>query len=421
MLLLFVILLLAGCYSANTPPRPTPGPTETWTLAPTQTPTRASPTAPPTETPQATPTATPQPTATTIPVTVDATVWTDDPQVPVLLYHRFLPINATNESPTKMMLSTFRDELQALYDAGFTLVPLASWVQGDLRLAPGRRPLILTMDDLFFADQIFLEADGTPSQRSGLGVLWQFSQEHPDFGFSAALFYNLGDKLYGNKQYKDWFRVSNGWEDALARVIAWCIEHNAMPYNHFYTHPRLAKMEPPDVILQLKRNEVRLQKLLELIGRDDLVPRPENIIALPYGAWPDSRGSRQAIADYRSIQGQPVLGILEADPHYEQRFIMPAPYTNDFSPLHIPRMSGRMAVIQQIIKNVDKYPAAQQCTLTLSQDGAIQVFGLAEAIRDAVSSGRCPSGVYAAEGWLFRADSTKVTTLEVLTAEGRRP
>ena len=38
-----------------------------------------------------------------------------------------------------------------------------------------------------------------------MGVLWQFYQEHPDFGFSASLFYNLGDKLFANQETTIWW------------------------------------------------------------------------------------------------------------------------------------------------------------------------------------------------------------------------
>ena len=346
------------------------------------------------------------------PVGLTATVWTKDPLVPALVYHRFLPYGAKNESFTKIALSTYRDELQMLYDAGFSLVPLADWLRGDLRVPPGRRPLIYTMDDLFFADQIFLNPDGTPSDRSGLGILWQFSQTHPDFGFSAAIFYNLGDKLYANKPVGNWFNVSPGWEGDLARAIAWCIDHGAIPYNHFYTHPHLLNMEPRDVTFELSRNEVRLQKLLASIDEEDLSTHLDNMIALPYSEWPNSRGSRMAIESYRSLDGYPVLGIMESNPRMAPAYLIKPLYADGFTPYHIQRFGTSMRSIQNLIRNIDLIPAAQECSLPIDPVRAqADAPYLTTAIRDAVSAGRCPAGVYAVAGQLFRASSGSVEAL----------
>jgi len=84
--------------------------------------------------------------------------------------------------------------------------------------------MIITMDDFWCADQIYIEENGTPSEYSGIGVLWQFAQEHPDFGFSVAGFSNMGDKYYGDVRLGDRF-VYGGNEDAMWRklgdTIAW--------------------------------------------------------------------------------------------------------------------------------------------------------------------------------------------------------
>lgn len=408
--LFLLLMLLSGCANAAQPHTVTPAP-----LLPTQSPADPQPSRTPAPTgtaaPAPTTTASPQP-STTPPVGLAATVWTKDPLAPALVYHRFLPYGAKNESFTKIALATYRDELQMLYDAGFSLVPLAAWLKGDLRVPPGRRPLIYTMDDLFFADQIFLNPDGTPSDRSGLGILWQFSQAHSDFGFSAAIFYNLGDKLYANKPVGNWFNVSPGWEGDLARAIAWCIEHGAMPYNHFYTHPYLLNMEPRDVTAELSRNEVQLQKLLASIDKGDLSTHLDNLIALPYSIWPDSRGSRQVIINYQSLNGHPVLGIMESNPHMAPAYLIKPPYADGFNPYHIQRIGSTMRVIQDLIRNIDLIPAAQECSLPVDPARAqVDAPYLATAIRDAISAGRCPPGVYVVAGQLFRASSASVETL----------
>jgi hypothetical protein len=107
------------------------------------------------------------------------------------------------------------------------LIPLKDWLEGDFIIPEGRKPLVITLDDLWFGNQIFIRDDGTPSPNSGIGVLWQFSQENPDFGFHAALFAINGDKYYPEREVGDVFYAadnvdffSKSWHTKLGNTIA---------------------------------------------------------------------------------------------------------------------------------------------------------------------------------------------------------
>lgn len=130
-----------------------------------------------TKQPTSLPTSIPTPIASLPQEFIDATVWEQDPQVPILQYHRFLPNTYPQSYPTKTLLRDFETELQTLYDNDFTIVSLQDWISGNLQVPSGRRPIIITLDDAFFADQIFLENDGLPSTNSGIGALWEFSKD----------------------------------------------------------------------------------------------------------------------------------------------------------------------------------------------------------------------------------------------------
>ncbi|TES93181.1 MAG: hypothetical protein E3J88_00510, partial [Anaerolineales bacterium] len=272
-----LISVLLGCVACNT----TPSKEETQPVVFNYTPALVTPTSPEVA---------PTPTDTRIPtMTVIATVWTQDPLVPVLTYHQFKPDGSGGYSTNlKMFLSDFRGQLETLSENGFCLVALEDWLNGDMQAAEGCRPLILTMDDLYFNNQIRLTEDGYPSTETGIGVLWQFYQEHPDFGFSIALFTNLGNKLYANPD-------DPGWELELARTIIWGIENGAMPYNHFYRHPQLDKTDPGGITWEAAMNDRYLRELVLMGGREDLIPRLGNIFALTYGIWPATRDGRNAI------------------------------------------------------------------------------------------------------------------------------
>jgi hypothetical protein len=149
---------------------------------------------PATQTPQ--PSSTPIPTLTHTPQTtiLEVTVWTKDPLIPILNYHRFLPDHYDQSTGMKMRLSDFKSHLQKLYDAGYSLILLDDLLSGNLNVPAGHRPLVLCIDDAYFADQLYLDDQGELSPLSGVGVLSAFSRERPEFGFAVAMFANFGDK-----------------------------------------------------------------------------------------------------------------------------------------------------------------------------------------------------------------------------------
>jgi hypothetical protein len=302
-------------------------------------------------------------TTTPAPVYLSATRWNGELQAPVVLYHRFLPLNATKPSPIKMPLPEFQKQLQAFYDAGYSLVPMEKWLAGDIHVPAGRRPMILTMDDAFFADQIFLDPNGSPSLRSGMGVLWKFSQDHPNFGFSASLFANLGDKYYGNKKTNHWFRVDKGWEDTLANAIVWCIEHDVLPYNHTYMHSRLDLVETHYLHTVLQQNDIELRKLLTRVHREDLIPSLGNIIALPDGLWPKTPKRVKVFLSYLNPEGKPIQAVMEAGFYYDSGYLA-APFEPHFDAFHINRITVNSdQAVQFLVNHRDMFPVAEDCQI----------------------------------------------------------
>jgi hypothetical protein len=400
LILLVFVFGFSACTSASTtpvanpiPPSASATPSATFTPGPTLT-----------------------PTLDETQIILTATVWETDPLVPILTYHRFKNDDPQDVSDSvKMKYSDFRAQLQALYDAGYSIVPLEPWLKGDLSTPPGRKPLVLSMDDLYFADQLFLNEDGTPSNRSGLGILWEFYQEYPDFGYSAALFYNLGDKLYGNHMTTTWFIQTDGWEEALAEVIVWGIEHNLMPYNHFYTHPMLAKLDGPTMLYQYQENESRMKQLLTLAGRPELFDDLGNMIALTYGEWPKTHFMKDFLIGMPSLTRKPLLAVFEIDYAVRPKY-MPAPYSEGFDRYHLPRIVANADALALLVENKDQFPVAGQCTLGRvenSQSNDTQT--ITGMILATFQAGNCSEGVYALNGRLFRL--TGGTVSEIIIPE----
>jgi len=391
-----LVLAFAGCSVVNaiTPQhKATITPTNTLTPTPTQT---------------STPTMTP--TATEIPVYVVATVWTGELSAPILLYHEFRPNSVEESTATKTRLEDFGNQLQKLYDSGFSLVSLQSWMDGSFVVPEGRKPLVITLDDGIFANQLYINADGTPSTDSGLGLLWAFSKAHPDFGFSAAIFTVMGDKYYADVQIGDRFILGEGdaWKDKLGQTIAWGIENGVEPYNHTYTHVRLDLTGNADIVDQLRTNDYAIRNFLARVGRSDLVPKLGNMIALPFGIWPASQSGIEIIQNYKDPEGLKTQAIFEAYNLAEAVFT-PSVFSPGFNRYNVQRLTASNAMVDLIVQNKDVFPVAQSCSLGPMREGEQGDMAVVQTlIGSAVTSGACPAGVYNVNGNVFVAGTDKV-------------
>ena len=345
------------------------------------------------------------------PVHLKASYWREIPQVPVLMYHRFNPQPGGSSYAYTTSLADFEGHLNALYDAGFSLVSLSDWLKGDINLPKGKRPLILTIDDLYYGDQISLDADGNPASYSGIGLLWNFYQSHPDFNFQAALFFNLGDKLYANDYTNGSFSVQDGWREDRARVIAWGIEHGAMPYNHFYHHPFLNTLTPSEIAYELAENDHVLREDLALLDRGYLADSLSNIIALPYVVWPASNAGTQVLYDYVNPEGAPMMAIMEGD-YADNSLFLTSPFSGDFDPFHVPRISVSWEAINKIIARIDELPKTKKCDLGDFPGATILTADvISNAILMQYQAGQCSDGYYSVAGWAFIVKSGEISQI----------
>jgi hypothetical protein len=347
------------------------------------------------------PTITPTPTPISEPVQLTATVWEELPRAPVLMYHRFNPQPGARSYRYTTSLADFDQQLHALYEAGFSLVSLSDWLRGNIHLQAGRRPLIITIDDLFYGDQISLDDQGQPARYSGVGHLWHFSEDHPDFNFEVALFYNMGDKGYANHYESGSFYVRDGWRQARAEVIVWCIENGAMPLNHFYEHPFLNQISPSQIQWQMEENDKALREALALVGREDLNKKLPNILALPYVVWPDTEEGKQVLYNYVNPEGAPVAAIIEGDYAGGAKYFQ-APFSHEFNRWHVPRISVSSQSIATIIEQADQIPTAANCSLgEFRGNPHILPDVISGAILNQINSGACPYGYYVVNQFAF--------------------
>lgn len=343
------------------------------------------------------PTETAMPTATEVPFYLNAQVWAEEPRVPIINYHQFAPNTSKRSTDHKIRMEDFIAGMDALNQAGFVPIDLEDWIKGDLYVPEGKRPVVFTMDDLFYNNQIRLDEKGDPRPDTGLALAWKYGQQHPEFGFKWALFSNLGDKWYaeGDPEGK--------WKEDLAATIVWCIEHDARVYNHTYQHVRMDLSNAQGVQWELEQNDLFLRELLSNAGRDDLIEGLDNMLAIPFGYWP--KGSAYtAMVNYRTPEGKPFLAAFDIDWLINGAKFMAPPYSAEFDPMRIPRIAMPPEAVEYLVEHQNEFPTMTNCQVgPLAEEQASNPQVIGDAIQAAIASGACPAGVYVVAGENFDA------------------
>ncbi len=387
--IIFVIsvLLLTACNTTPTAPTDIPVDIEATALSVAKTSIVETQAAIPTET------ETPIPTATEVPFFLNATVWTEDARVPIINYHQFAPNTSKKSTDHKIRMEDFVAGLDQLNQAGFTLIHLEDWINGDLYVPEGRRPLVFTMDDLFYNNQIRLDENGEPRADTGLALAWEYGQAHPEFGFKWTLFANLGDKWYaeGDPEGK--------WKNELTQTIIWCIEHNARVYNHSYTHARFDLSDAQGIFWELEQNDLFLRQLLLGAEREDLIPSLGNMFAIPFGYWPEG-SSYNAMVNYITPEGKPMLAVFDIDWIINGAKFMAPPYSPEFDPMRIPRIAMQPEAVEYLVEHQAEFPAPTTCQVGPLEEARVgDRTYVEEQIQAQITSASCPKGIYILENF----------------------
>ena len=386
-LILFAILLAACNATSTTTPADITVDIEATALSVAKTSIVETQAAIPTET------ETPIPTATEIPFFLNATVWAEEARVPIINYHQFAPNTSKKSTDHKIRMEDFVAGLDALNQAGFTLIHLEDWINGDLYVPEGRRPLVFTMDDLFYNNQIRLDENDNPRGDTGMALAWEYGQAHPEFGFKWALFANLGDKWYaeGDPEGK--------WKDELTKTIIWCIEHDARVYNHSYTHARFDLSDALGIFWELEQNDLFLRQLLHSAGREDLIPSLGNMFAIPFGYWPEG-SSYNAMVNYITPEGKPMLAVFDIDWIVNGAKFMAPPYSPEFDPMRIPRIAMPPEAVEYLVEHQAEFPTPVTCQVGPLEEAKVgDRTYVEEQIQAQITSETCPKGVYILENF----------------------
>jgi peptidoglycan/xylan/chitin deacetylase (PgdA/CDA1 family) len=226
--------------------------------------------------------------------------------VPVMMFHRITPTVAGEYDTTP---ADFRARLHEMFSAGYRPVRTIDLVRGDLRVAAGYTPTVMTFDD-GYQDQFAMSDSGEVDPASGVGIMLDVCKQYPDCPPAGS--FNINKNPFGLKD-----------PAAQHAGLAKLHELGFEIANHTYNHDNLAKLDAVGV----QKDFVELQQLVQ-----QAVPGSRVLtMALPFGVSPHTRSlSHTGSWNGESYTNEGVL-LVGANPSH-------SPFSSQFVPTSIPRI-----------------------------------------------------------------------------------
>jgi peptidoglycan/xylan/chitin deacetylase (PgdA/CDA1 family) len=213
-------------------------------------------------------------------------------RIPILMYHAFTTDTSQLNDWTRTPQS-LRDDLEWLYARDFHVVTMASMINNEIEVPPGKHPVVLTFDDSS-SGQLKLIPDGAgrmaPDPETAVGVLEAFFAEHPDFG-RTAFFAVLPYKCFS----------FDGEQSTCEERLTWLDEHGYEIGNHTWGHQDLADVSDETLMKQVGKTKIWIDE--RVTGDGNL----GNVLVLPFGNWPGYDSQIRMLHDGFVFDGQQIV------------------------------------------------------------------------------------------------------------------
>jgi peptidoglycan/xylan/chitin deacetylase (PgdA/CDA1 family) len=252
-------------------------------------------------------------------------------EIMILEYHRIEPA----ESRWARSAGNFRKDLRRLYTEGFRPISLGEFLDGDIPISAGLKPILLTFDDSS-PGQFRLSSPNTKAEidpESAVGMLIHFQKEHPDFRLRGVFFVlpeaDQPNRLFGQPGLE---------AEKLRQLTALGFEIG----NHTLWHADLKKCD---------RQQVQKQLALAVDFLQGVLPGyPVRGLSLPFGNYPLER-SLVLQGAYKGIG-------------YRHEAVMKVSGGPSFSPFHLrcdlsglPRIQMTGSELEHWLRYFEQHPA----------------------------------------------------------------
>jgi peptidoglycan/xylan/chitin deacetylase (PgdA/CDA1 family) len=259
--------------------------------------------------------------------------------IPVVMYHEIAGVKNDKMHRT---VASFQKDLQLLYDNNYRPVNLSDAVKGRIDVPAGKKPVVLTFDDSR-KSQFILTETNTEQQidpQCAVGILEDFSKEHPDWSRKATFFVlpaaknnvdSFGQKGLGGQKME--YLQGAGYEIG----------------NHTYLHKSLRSM-----------TALQIQEALGRANNEILKAYPGtkiSVFAVPMGQYPHNK-KLWGLLKAGTYKGTPYnhVGVMDAAwrPMY-------SPFSKKFNAIRLERITpedinfGLAYWVKQLEKNQTSY------------------------------------------------------------------
>ncbi len=236
-------------------------------------------------------------------------------QIMILMYHGI--VEGKPNSSYQRNINDFKNDLQALYDRGFRIMPLSDLLDNNIKVEAGYTPAVLCFDDGVSTSFSLEEANGqlVPKKDCAVDILNEFEKTHPDFGNSAIFYVNADSEPFkgaGTVSERFQYLVDNGYEIG----------------NHTFSHAVLSKLDAEGIQKEVGKVEKYVQ--------DHLPNYKMRSISYPEGVRPKEDFRQFALkGTYEGTTYNYEVGLREG-----QSDASAAPNHVRFDPTNIPRVRG---------------------------------------------------------------------------------
>lgn len=164
-------------------------------------------------------------------------------EIMVLMYHNF---GHEEKDEWWRSFDNFRKDLQLLYDEGYRLISMQDFMDNKINIPAGKTPVVFTFDDASFGQFNLIEINGKLelNPESAVGIMKDFCDKNPDFGFEATFYIN--DVAFSG---------SKGTEkERLEYLIGLGLDIG----NHTFGHTSLANTDPQVIQSAIGKNVKRI-------------------------------------------------------------------------------------------------------------------------------------------------------------------
>jgi len=195
--------------------------------------------------------------------------------VMVIMYHHInpkKPNNDMNRTPDQ-----FRKDLQTLYDKGYRPVTLREFAENNMDVPAGKTPVVLTFDDSYISQFRYTDPAGSViDPNCAVGIMEEFSRQHPDWKPKATFFV-----LHGGKNPPAFYQ-----HGMTAQKFAYLLELGCEIGSHSLSHGNFRRMTPQRIMQEVAGSIKAIQ--------EECPDAKITSLAVPYGNAPRDPAALQA-------------------------------------------------------------------------------------------------------------------------------